>query len=238
MKIEITENSEDITNLPDGDLSVEKNETFATEDHEEKKQADDLKKRGLEKKDLPRKKEDEISELKDMITNLTEELFKREEELVGARDQSLRAVADADNYKKRLAREKEDFEKYAAVPFVRSLLSVIDNLENALKAAHDGGDASKLAGGVELTHRQMLDAMKSFGLERLEVVGKPLDPMLCEVIQIVEDPASEDGTVAEEFIPGYRFKERVIRTAKVKVTKRPEEAEGEAGDESPAATDS
>lgn len=223
MKTEITDNAEDVTSLPTGDSTVKKDETFATGDHKETKQADDPKKRGLGKKDLPRKKEDEISELKDMIKNLTEELFKREDELVGAKDQALRAVADADNYKKRLAREKEDLEKYAAVPFVRSLLSVIDNLENALKAARDGGDASKLASGVEMTHRQLLDTMKGFGLERLELTGKPMDPMLCEVIQIVEDITVEDGTVAEEFIPGYRFKDRVIRTAKVKVTKRPEE---------------
>ena len=205
-------------------------ETSITMDNAEEKQAEDVKKRKLEKKELPRKKEDEISELKDAIKNLIEELRNREEELVGAKDQSLRAIADADNYKKRLAREKEDFEKYAAVPFVRSLLSVIDNLENALKAARDGGDAVKLAGGVELTHRQLLDSMKGYGLERLDVVGKPLDPTLCEVIQIVEDPASEDGTVVEEFIPGYRFKDRVIRTAKVKVTKRPEGLEEETGE--------
>ena len=237
MKIDITEREEDNTSLQAGEPFLEKDEALAPDGQEEKRHAADLKKRGLEKKDLPRKKEDEISELKDVIKNLTEELLKREEELVGARDQSLRAVADADNYKKRLAREKEDVEKYAAVPFVRSLLSVIDNLENALKAARDGGDASKLAGGVELTHRQMLDTMKSFGLERLEVVGKPMDPMLCEVIQIVEDLTREDGTVAEEFIPGYRFKDRVIRTAKVKVTKGPEEPQGETQEEGAEAAD-
>lgn len=235
MNTEIAESAEDKTSLPPGDPSVEKDETSTMEDYEEEKHPDDLKKRRLEKKDLPRKKEDEISELKSAIKNLTEELFKREEELVGAKDQALRAIADADNYKKRLAREKEDFEKYAAVPFVRSLLSAIDNLENALRAARDGGDASKLAGGVELTHRQLLDTMKGCGLERLDVVGKLLDPTLCEALQIVEDPASEDGTVVEEFIAGYRFKDRVIRTAKVKVTKRPEE---DTEEESATATDS
>ena len=237
MKIEIDDNSEDNTILQSGNVSVDKDEAAFAEDINDEKQADDLKKRRLEKKELPRKKEDEISELKETIKNLTEELLKREEELVGAKDQAMRAVADADNYKKRLAREKEDFEKYAAVPFIRSLLSVMDNLENALKAARDGGEASKLAGGVELTHRQMLDTMKGFGLERLEVVGKPLDPTLCEVIQIVEDSTLEDGTVAEEFIPGYRFKDRVIRTAKVKVTKCPEEPQGEMKEETSAATD-
>jgi len=230
MKIGIMEREDDNKGLPAGDLS-------AAEDHEGKKQFDDPKKRGLEKKGLPRKKEDEVSELKEMIKNLTEELFKREDELVGAKDQALRAVADADNYKKRLAREKEDLEKYAAVPFVRSLLSVIDNLENALKAARDGGDATKLAGGVELTHRQLLDTMKGFGLERLDVVGKPMDPMLCEALQIVEDSTREDGTVAEEFIPGYRFKDRVIRAAKVKVTKRAGEMEEGTKEESATATD-
>lgn len=238
MKVESAEGPEDILGeLPAGVTSVEKDETPATADREKEKHAEDSKKPKLEKKDLPRKKEDEISELKNAIKNLIEELRKREEELVGAKDQALRAVADADNYKKRLAREKEDFEKYAAVPFVRSLLSVMDNLENALKAARDGGDASKLAGGVELTYRQMLDTMKNFGLERLEVVGKSMDPTLCEVIQIVEDSTREDGTVAEEFIPGYRFKDRVIRTAKVKVTKRPEELEEGAKKEGAAATD-
>lgn len=234
MIIEIEGHSEDKTNLPTGNVSVEKDEVAFAEDINEEKQADDLKKRRLEKKELPRKKEDEITELKEEIKNLREELLKREEEFVGAKDQAMRAVADADNYKKRLAREKEDFEKYAAVPFIRSLLPVMDNLENALKAARDGGEASKLAGGVELTHRHLLDTMKGFGLEKLEVAGKPLDPMLCEVIQIVEDSASEDGTVAEEFIAGYRFKDRVIRTAKVKVTKRPEEPK----EEGPTTTES
>ncbi len=240
MKIESAGGAEDtLGELPAYVQSVEKDGRPATADREKEKHAEDFKKPKLEKKDLPRKKEDEISELKDAIKNLTEELRKREEELVGAKDQALRAVADADNYKKRLAREKDDFEKYAAVPFVRSLLSVMDNLENALKSARDGGaDASKLAGGVELTHRQMLDTMKNFGLERLEVVGKPMDPTLCEVIQIVEDGARDDGTVAEEFIPGYRFKDRVIRTAKVKVTKTPEEPQEETREEIPTVKDS
>ena len=234
MKIENAEGAGDtLAELPEALSSVEKDETSRTADGGKEKHAEDFKKPKLEKKDLPRKKEDEVSELKDTIKNLMKGVRKREEELVGAKDQALRAVADADNYKKRLAREKEDFEKYAAVPFVRSLLSVMDNLENALKAARDGSDASKLAGGVELTHRQMMDTMKNFGLERLEVVGKPMDPTLCEVIQIVEDPTREDGTVAEEFIPGYRFKDRVIRTAKVKVTKRPEEPEEETKEENP-----
>lgn len=221
--------------LPAAAPSAEKDETPGAADREEEKHAEDFKKPRLGKKDLPRKKEDEISELKDTVRNLAEELRKREDELVGARDQALRAVADADNYKKRLAREKEDFEKYAAVPFVRSLLPVMDNLENALKAVRDGGDdASKLVGGVELTHRQMLDTMKNFGLERLEVVGELMDPTLCEALQIVEDLAREDGTVMEEFIPGYRFKDRVIRTAKVKVTKKPEEPQDASKKETPS----
>lgn len=224
MKIDIMDREENNLSLP-ADGSSE--EASGIDEREEKKPGDDPKKRGLEKKDLPRKKEDEISELKDVISNLTEELLKREEEMVAAKDQAMRAIADADNYKKRLAREKEDLEKYASVPLVRGLLSVIDNLENALKAARDGGDSSKLASGVELTHRQLLDTMRGFGLERLELVGKPMDPMLCEVIQIAQDGVLEDGTVAEEFIPGYRFKDRVIRTAKVKVTKRPEETREE-----------
>lgn len=217
------ETMESLENRPDGELSGEDAEGSAGADAEMADQSGkDAWSPRLEKKELPRKKEDEISELKEVIANLTEELKKREAELVGARDQSLRAVAEADNYKKRLAREKEEFEKYAAVPFVRAILPALDNLENALNVSRDTG-ASKLSEGVELVHRQMLDALKSFGLARLEVAGKPLDPALCEVIQMVEDPDREEGIVATEYIPGYMFKDRVIRTAKVVVTKKPEE---------------
>lgn len=108
----------------------------------------------LARKELPRKKEDEVAELKEIIENLTEELKKREDDMISARDQSLRAMAEAENYKKRLAREKEEFEKYAAVPAVKGLLPALDNLENAIKAGREGADAAKLLEGVELIDRK------------------------------------------------------------------------------------
>ncbi|MBI5814785.1 MAG: nucleotide exchange factor GrpE [Nitrospinae bacterium] len=187
----------------------------------------------LERKELPRKKEDEISELRQVIANLTEELKKRETELVAAEDKSLRAVAEADNFKKRIAREKEDFQRHAPAPIVEALIPAIDNMEKALQAAAGGGDMNALAQGLELIHRQIMETLKNHGLARVETLGKPMDPNTTEAIQMVDSTEADDGVVLTEFIPGYMFRDRVIRTAKVAVANNPAQAaaaSGETGD--------
>ncbi len=178
------------------------------------------KKSRLEKKELPKKKKDEINKLKEIISNLTEELIKREQKLIEAQEKAVRSMADADNYKKRMARESEEQAKYATALLIENLLPVLDNLDKAGDAVNDGhGGIAQLSEGVRLTHEQFLNILKKHGLERLDVVNKPFDPNVSEAITMEDTTEHEDGTVIREFVPGYRFKERVIRPAKVQIAR-------------------
>jgi len=178
------------------------------------------KKSKLEKKELPKKKKDEISRLEEIINNLTDELKMRESELVTSQEKTARAVADADNYKKRMAREAEERSKYATESLVKNLLPALDNLDNASQAAeNEAVDIKQLSEGVRLTRELFLDILKKHGLSRMDVVDKPFDPATSEAIQMEETIDREDGEVIREFAPGYMFKGRVVRHAKVLIAK-------------------
>ena len=183
-----------------------------------------LKHGKMELKELPARREEVIADLETRVANLTEELKKREEELAGAADRSLRAVAEAENYKKRLAREGEERVTAAAARVFESLLPVLDNLEKALEAAGEGsGGVERLAEGVRLTRQQFYDILIKQGIERLQVVGVKFDPDTMEAISVEETSAASDGMVTREFLPGYRYRERLIRPARVCVAKQPSE---------------
>lgn len=183
----------------------------------------------ITKKELPRrKKDDETAELRRMVDNLTEELKKRETELVAAEDRAMRAVADAENFKKRLQREREEESRYANASLVEALLPALDNFEQAIAAAKSGEvDVDSLTEGVDMVHRQIMDVLKRRGLDRIEAVGAPFDPETMEAVRLLESGEHEDNEVVEEYIPGYRFKDRVIRHAKVRVAKNTGEKDGE-----------
>ncbi len=174
----------------------------------------------LEKKELPKKKKDEINKLKSIISNLTEKLEKRESELVIAEERALRAVADSENYSKRLTREYNEKSRFAALSLIESILPVLDNLEKARQAIEEGsGSLDQLGEGVRMTHQQFVDILGGQGLEKLDVVGKPFDPTLCEAVHVEQTSDNEDGTVTRELAPGYSFNGRVIRAAKVCVAR-------------------
>ncbi|MGK7345314.1 MAG: nucleotide exchange factor GrpE [Candidatus Nitrospinota bacterium M3_3B_026] len=183
----------------------------------------------LAKKELPRrKKDDETAELRKMVDNLTEELKKREAELVTAEERVMRAAADAENFKKRLQREREEESRYANVSLVEALLPALDNFEQAIAAAKSGEtDMASLTEGVDMVSRQIMDVLRRRGLDRVEAVGRPFDPETMEAVRLLESGEHEDGEVVEEYIPGYRFKDRVIRPAKVRVAKNTGESEDE-----------
>ena len=127
-------------------------------------------------------------------------------------------MADADNFKKRIERESDENIKYATESLVKSILPVLDNLEMATDAVHSGdGGIEQLLEGVNLTHSQFIDVLKSHGVERIDVTGQPLDPMTSEAVQVQPSDDHEDGHVIREFLSGYRLKGKVIRPAKVLV---------------------
>jgi molecular chaperone GrpE len=141
------------------------------------------------------------------------------DELEEAKDKYLRALADFDNYRKRVAREKEQYIQCANEDIIKSLLEVVDNLERALDASGKNTDYQSLARGVELTLQRLKDILSGEGLCYIECMGLPFDPNFHEAVMAVEKDGAEAETVIEETQKGYTLGGKVLRPSKVVVSK-------------------
>jgi molecular chaperone GrpE len=137
------------------------------------------------------------------------------------RDLALRSQADFDNYKKRSAREKEEAIKYANSSLLERLVGILDNFELGLAAAKEQGADSPIYSGMVLVLKQLNDLLAENGLQPIEAEGKTFDPNLHEAI--AHEPSSEfpEGSVVRQARRGYRFKDRLLRPAKVVVSSGP-----------------
>ena len=145
------------------------------------------------------------------------ELRKKAEELDATKESFLRKVADFENAKKRLAREKEDFAKFANEKIVSSFLPVLDNLERALEHGGKPITAESVLEGVVLIKKQIEGILKNNGLEKVEAIGKKFDPHFHEAIGTVETDEHSEDNVAEEVQCGYMFKNKLLRPSWVRV---------------------
>jgi molecular chaperone GrpE len=136
------------------------------------------------------------------------------------RDLALRSQADFENFKKRAAREKEDAVKYANSSLLQRLVSILDNFELGLAAAKAEGEQSPVYSGMVLVQKQLNDLLEENGLQPIEAEGKKFDPNLHEAIAH-EPSESPEGTVIRQARRGYRFKDRLLRPARVVVSSGP-----------------
>jgi molecular chaperone GrpE len=143
-----------------------------------------------------------------------------EDKLSEAQERVLRTAADAENFKKRLQREKEEQTRYANESLMRELLPVIDNLERALEHSEAGADQGGLLEGLNMTLKGLLDTLTRFGCTPVEAAGKPFDPNFHEAVSQEESTDHEPNTVLRELQKGYMLKERLLRPAMVLVSKR------------------
>lgn len=159
-----------------------------------------------------------------------------ETEVRRLKEQNLRALADLENYRKRVARERAEERRFAGQGVLRSVLDVKDNLVRALESP---GAADDLKVGVEMTLRQFEQVLKDAGVERVESLDQPFDPAVHEAVQRVEKAGIDRPVVVEEMQRGYRLHERLLRPARVVVAVPAGEAEAEAevGDADGAAED-
>lgn len=155
----------------------------------------------------------------------TAELERLTQEAAQAKDQHLRMLADVENTRKRLQREKEEFTRFAAETVVRALLPILDSLDQALIAVDRKSDADALVQGVHLIHRQLHGVLEKEGVKRIPTVGEPFDPHRHEAVAQVEADGVADDTVVEEVQVGYTMHGKVIRPAFVKVAKKPATSE-------------
>lgn len=157
-----------------------------------------------------------------MVTD--EELRKIHHELADYKDKYLRLLADAENARKRLQKEKQDISKYAIENVVLEMLQPIDNLENALRFAQDmSEEVRNWAIGFQMILAQFKDVLSQNGITPMESLGHGFDPHLHEAIEMVETAAKPPGSIVEECRKGYKMGDRTIRPARVKVAKLPEQ---------------
>lgn len=132
-----------------------------------------------------------------------------------------RVKADADNYRKRMAKEKEEHTKFATESLLKDMLPALDNLELALQHGRKVEDAcSDMVQGVEMTNKSMLDTLKKHGLQRIEIEqGQEFDPAWHEAMYEEEREDMEKGRICQVIQTGYVLHDRLLRPAKVIVSK-------------------
>jgi len=133
-------------------------------------------------------------------------------------DRLARAQAEFENARRRAAKEQQDFRDFATVDAIKSLLPVIDSFERALQAKSEAGDFRT---GVELIYKQLQDVLAKMGVRPIAAKGEQFDPHVHEAIEMVETPDAADHEVLDEWQRGYKFKDRLLRPAMVRVAKNP-----------------
>jgi molecular chaperone GrpE len=132
-------------------------------------------------------------------------------------DRLARLQAEFDNARKRAQREQQEFREYAAADVIKGILPVLDSFERALKAP--AGQATDFRSGIELIYRQFLDALQKVGVQPIQAVGQPFDPRFHEAIEMVDTNKVEDHHVLDELQRGYKYKDRLLRPAMVRVAR-------------------
>jgi molecular chaperone GrpE len=136
-------------------------------------------------------------------------------------DKFLRAAADLDNYRKRVAREKEELARFTSERVVAALLPVLDNLERALVAAqkHESNNEALLE-GIQQVQSQFRRTLEEFGLKEVVAhAGHPFDPNIHEAVGHIESAEHPEGHVIEQLQRGYKLADRLLRPARVVVSK-------------------
>lgn len=136
------------------------------------------------------------------------------------KDKYLRNLAESENQRKRLQKERQDLTQYAIQNVIADFLHPIDHMENALKYKDQMSPEVKgWAMGFEMILNQFKDVLSDQGVTPIISVGTPFDPHLHEAIEVVETDEYPPGTVVEEIIKGYKMGDKVVRPARVKVSK-------------------
>jgi molecular chaperone GrpE len=140
------------------------------------------------------------------------------------RDRMLRALAEAENTRRRSDRAVLDASRYAITEFAREILGVADNLQRTLTAAElatrNNADEQALLEGVRATLRLLMQILERFGVHKIEALGKPFDPSVHEAVLEVDEASHAPGTVVRIVEEGYMIDDRLLRPARVVVSKR------------------
>lgn len=161
--------------------------------------------------------------------DLGEQIRSAEEEAKQHYDKLLRVMAEFENFKKRMGRERHDLIKYSNEKLLSDLIPSLDDLDRVLD--HVPPDATEavrnLAQGVELVRKSLLAALEKFGLKEVDAMGRPFDPVHHEAIATIESEVCEPGHVVAVHRKGYWLDDRLLRPAMVTVAREAEKAKDE-----------
>jgi len=151
---------------------------------------------------------------------LEEALVAKTQELERLQDRLLRLQAEFENYKRRAAREKADFLKFANEGLLLEFLPVLDSLERARASAPADPGTLPFVEGVDMIIRLFRTRLEKAGVTPVEALGRPFNPDLHQAVAQVETREGEDNHVVEEVQRGYLLEGRILRPAMVKVSRR------------------
>ena len=155
------------------------------------------------------------------MEELQEQLKKKDVELVEQKSDFLREKADLENFRKRLVKEKADAVQFANERLLKELVEIDDNMNRALNTPNTSLESLKE--GVEMIQKQFATFLNNQKVEPVEATGKPFDPSLHEVMTQLESEEHEENTVIQEYSTGYTLNGRILRSAKVVISKKPAE---------------
>ncbi len=160
------------------------------------------------------------AEIVDPLKEMEEKLESMEQEVKENYDRWLRVSADFENYKKRAAREMNDFRKFANESFVKAMLPVVDNLDRAIESSSNENHAdTSMLEGVNMTLKEILKVFEQFNVKPFESLGETFDPSLHQAVMQEESDAHPENAVVKELQKGYMMHERLLRPAMVVVSK-------------------
>lgn len=147
-----------------------------------------------------------------------ERLADLEAQLAQANDQFLRKAAEFENFRKRMNREKQDAIDFANQALLLDIIEIIDDFDRAIKSAETSKDFESFYKGVGMIEKRLSSQLENkWGLKRFDSAGEPFDPNRHEAIMMEKSADIDEPVVQEDFVKGYTLKDRVIRSAKVKV---------------------
>ena len=193
-------------------------------DKQEKKEPETKEEQGSDEKlsQIEDKSEISAQEGKDTeqaLENQQKKIEELENELKEFKDKYLRLAAEFDNYKKRMARQFETIVKTANDELILEIIDIFDNFERALNAAKSSEDFASFHKGIEMIFKQLKEILQKRGLQRIEALNTEFDPNFHEAISQIEVKDKPSNMVVEEIQAGYLLGDRVIRAAKVVVSK-------------------
>ena len=194
-----------------------------TEDNQKNPEQEEVEETDQETLENSNEEESKVEEQKELTPTeqLQEQIRLKDEEIANQKDTFLREKAELENFKKRLTKEKDDFVQFANERLLQELIQIEDNLERALEVPN--ATLESLKEGVEMIQKQFSTFLKNQKVEPIEAVGKAFDPTLHEVLNQQDSEKHEENTVIEEYSKGYTLNGRILRPAKVVISKKPAE---------------